>query len=117
MKLKNKISRCFLLILFLIINYKTKAAETIYLYKGNFNRKILVEELSNYEKTKIPSARLKKLLTVARGTAGFKRNIIFKKVPRILKEPDTFRMGINVIKKTSEKGLVRLVKVAAGVKQ
>ena len=60
---------------------------------------------------------MKKLLTHTKGIPGFKRHIILKKVPRILKEPDTFKMGINVIKKTSEKGLVRLIKVAAGVKQ
>ncbi len=60
---------------------------------------------------------IKKLVTLTKGINGFKRNIIFKKVPRILKEPDTFKMGINVIKKTSEKGIIRLVKVAAGVRQ
>ena len=64
MTLKNKISRCFLLLLFLIIYPKIKAAETIYLYRGNFNRRILVEELSNFEKTKIPSAKLKKLMYI-----------------------------------------------------
>ncbi len=60
---------------------------------------------------------IKNLFTISKEITGFKRNIIFRKVPRILKEPDTFKMGINVIKKTSEKGIVRLVKVAAGVEQ
>ncbi len=64
MTLKNTISKCFLLLLFLIIYPKTKAAETIYLYKGNFNRTILVKELSNFEETKIPSAKLKKLMYI-----------------------------------------------------
>ncbi len=64
MTLKNNISKCFLLLLFLIIYPKSKAAETIYLYKGTFNRTILVEELSNFEKTKIPSAKLKKLMYI-----------------------------------------------------
>ncbi len=64
MKLKNKISRCFLLLLFLIIYPKTKAAETIYLYKGTFNRTISIKELSNFEKTKIPSNKLKKLMYI-----------------------------------------------------
>ncbi len=64
MTLKNNILRCFLLLLFFIIYPKTKAAETIYLYRGNFNRSILVEELSNFEKTKIPSSKLKKLMYI-----------------------------------------------------
>jgi len=64
MKLNNKVSRCFLLLLFLIVSPKTKAAETIYLYKGTFNRTISVTELNNFEKTKIPSAKLKKLMYI-----------------------------------------------------
>ena len=48
---------------------------------------------------------------------GFKRQIIFKKLPRILITKDTYRMGLGLMKKTSEKGIVRLVKVAAGVEQ
>ena len=64
MTLKNKITRCFLLFLFLTIHPKTKAAEKIYLYRGTFNRTILVKELSNFEKTKKPSAKLKKLMYI-----------------------------------------------------
>ncbi len=90
----------------------------------NMNKKLPIKlRSSTIEKSyqdKNPSLNfkaIKKLFTLTRRIPGFKRNIIFKKVPRILKEPDTFKMGMNVIKKTSEKGLVRLVKVAAGVKQ
>ena len=48
---------------------------------------------------------------------GFKRKIFFKKLPKILITKDTYKMGFGVMKKTSEKGIIRLVKVAAGVKQ
>ena len=48
---------------------------------------------------------------------GFKRKIFFKKLPKILITKDTYKMGIGLMKKTSEKGIIRLVKVAAGVKQ
>jgi len=48
---------------------------------------------------------------------GFKRKIFFKKLPKILITRDTYKMGFGLMKKTSEKGLIRLVKVAAGVKQ
>ena len=49
--------------------------------------------------------------------SGFKRKIFFKKLPRILITKDTYRMGLGLMQKTSEKGIIRLVKVAAGVKQ
>ena len=48
---------------------------------------------------------------------GFKRKIFFRKLPKILVTKDTYRMGLGLMKKTSEKGLIRLVKVAAGVEQ
>lgn len=90
----------------------------------NMNKKLprkirssTIEKSYNNKNLSLDIQSIKKLLTLTKGKTGFKRNIIFKKFPRILKEPDTFKMGINVIKKTSEKGIVRLVKVAAGVKQ
>ena len=48
---------------------------------------------------------------------GFKRKIFFKKLPKILITKDTYKMGFGLMKKTSEKGIIRLVKVAAGVEQ
>tara|TARA_B100000700_G_scaffold200372_1_gene220348 strand:- start:329 stop:1030 length:702 start_codon:yes stop_codon:yes gene_type:complete len=60
---------------------------------------------------------IKKLFTGKRIKRGFKRKIIFKKIPRILSTKDTYKMGLGVMKKTSEKGIIRLVKVAAGVEQ
>ncbi len=60
---------------------------------------------------------IKKMFNVSKMKPGFKRNIIFKKLPKILITKDTYQMGFRVVKKTSEKGIVRLVKVAAGVDQ
>jgi len=60
---------------------------------------------------------IKKLFNTSKLKPGFKRKIIFRKIPRILTTKDTYKMGLGLIKKTSEKGLVRLVKVAAGVEQ
>ena len=37
--------------------------------------------------------------------------------PKILIAKDTYKMGYGLMKKTSEKGIIRLVKVAAGVEQ
>ena len=60
---------------------------------------------------------IKKLFNKSKMKPGFKRKILFKKIPKILTAKDTYKMGYGVMKKTSEKGIVRLVKVAAGVEQ
>tara|TARA_B100000579_G_scaffold206209_1_gene168544 strand:- start:29 stop:508 length:480 start_codon:yes stop_codon:yes gene_type:complete len=58
-----------------------------------------------------------KMFNNSRKKPGFKRKIFFKKLPKILITRDTYRMGFGLMKKTSEKGVIRLVKVAAGVRQ
>ena len=45
---------------------------------------------------------------------GFQNKFIFKRIKQIIKEPIAREMGINIIKRTSEKSLIRIVKVAAG---
>jgi len=60
---------------------------------------------------------IKKLFNTSTMKPGFKRKMIFKKIPRILTTKDTYKMGLGLMKKTSEKSIIRLVKVAAGVQQ
>ena len=60
---------------------------------------------------------IKKMFKTSKTKPGFKRKIIFKKLPKILITKDTYKMGYGLMKKTSEKGFIRLVKVAAGVEQ
>ena len=60
---------------------------------------------------------IKKMFNTSKMKPGFKRKIIFKKLPKILATKDTYKMGLGLMKKTSEKGIIRLVKVAAGVQQ
>ena len=38
-----------------------------------------------------------------------------KRIPRLINEPYTKEMGIKIAKKVTEKGVVRLVKIAAGL--
>ena len=45
---------------------------------------------------------------------GYSTDIFIKRVPRLLNEPYTKEMGIAIAKKVTEKGVVRLVKIAAG---
>jgi len=45
---------------------------------------------------------------------GYSIDIFLKRVPRFINEPYTKEMGIEIAKKVTEKGVVRLVKIAAG---
>ena len=60
---------------------------------------------------------INKMFDTSKRKPGFKRKIFFKKLPKILTTKDTYRMGLGLMKKTSEKGIIRLVTVAAGVIQ
>ncbi|WP_269603865.1 ABC1 kinase family protein [Prochlorococcus marinus] len=60
---------------------------------------------------------INKMFNTSKIKPGFKRKIFLKKIPKILITKDTYKMGFGLVKKTSEKGLIRLVKVAAGVRQ
>ena len=61
MNLKN---HCILLLTTLVLTPSAKGAETIYLYKGTFSRTLKIEELNEFKRTKIPSAKLKSLLMI-----------------------------------------------------
>ena len=41
-----------------------KSAETLFLYQGSLNRKIKIEELYEFKKTKIPSNKLKNIMRI-----------------------------------------------------
>ena len=60
---------------------------------------------------------INKMFNTSKTKPGFKRKIFFKKLPKILITKDMYRMGLGLMQKTSEKGIIRLVKVAAGVRQ
>ena len=59
LKYKNII---ILISLFLIPS--AKSAETLFLYKGAFNRSIKIEEISNFKKSKVANRKLKGLLSI-----------------------------------------------------
>ncbi|WP_269616407.1 ABC1 kinase family protein [Prochlorococcus marinus] len=77
-----------------------------------------IEKSSKHNTKKIFNLySINKMFNKSKIKPGFKRKIFFKKLPKILVTKDTYQMGLGLMKKTSEKGLVRLVKVAAGVEQ
>ena len=53
-------------------------------------------------------------LEILQKVPGYSINIFLKRVPRLINEPYTKEMGIEIAKKVTEKGMVRLVKIAAG---
>ena len=68
-------------------------------------------------KQSLNMSSIRKMFSTSKIKPGFKRKIFFRKLPKILSTKDTYKMGVGLMRKTSEKGIVRLVKVAAGVEQ
>ena len=57
---------------------------------------------------------LKNFLEILQKVPGYSVDIFLKRVPRLINEPYTKEMSIKIAKKVTEKGMVRLVKIAAG---
>ena len=57
---------------------------------------------------------LRNFFEILQKVPGYSVDIFLKKVPRLINEPYTKEMGIKIAKKVTEKGVVRLVKIAAG---
>ena len=58
---------------------------------------------------------IRQLLAVLQQLPGFSPDLVLKRLPRLVREPDARRMGAQVAKGLAERGVVRLVKVAAGI--
>ena len=56
----------------------------------------------------------KSFLEILQKVPGYSIDIFLKRVPRLINEPYTREMSIKIAKKVTEKGVVRLVKIAAG---
>ena len=58
---------------------------------------------------------LRNFLEILQKVPGYSIDIFLKRVPRLINEPYTKEMSIKIAKKVTEKSVVRLVKIAAGV--
>ena len=58
---------------------------------------------------------LRNFLEILQKVPGYSIDIFIKRIPRLINEPYTKEMGIKIAKKVTEKGVVRLVRIAAGV--
>ena len=56
----------------------------------------------------------KNFLEILQKVPGYSIDIFLKRVPRLINEPYAKEMGLEIAKKVTEKGMVRLVKIAAG---
>ena len=74
---------------------------------------------TNYEKNSLNDLityiePLRNFLAILQKVPGYSIEIFLKRVPRLINEPYTKEMGLTIAKKITEKGMVRLVKIAAG---
>ena len=58
---------------------------------------------------------VRELIAVLQSLPGFTPDLVLRRMPRVFKEPDARRMGFQVAQGLAERGVVRLVRVAAGV--
>ena len=58
---------------------------------------------------------LRNFLEILQKVPGYSIDIFIKRIPRLINEPYTKEMGNKIAKKVTEKGVVRLVRIAAGV--
>ena len=72
------------------------------------------EEKNNLNELLTYIEPLKNFLEILQKVPGYSTDIFLKRIPRIINEPFTKEMSIKIAKKVTEKGVVRLVKIAAG---
>jgi hypothetical protein len=53
---------------------------------------------------------LRELLRILRQLPGFEVGLLTRRLPRLLREPDLRRMGIDLARGLAERGVVRLVR-------
>ncbi len=58
---------------------------------------------------------VRQLLAVLQQLPGFSPDLVLKRLPRLVREPDARQMGAQMARGLAERGVVRLVKVAAGI--
>ena len=72
------------------------------------------DETNNLNDLIIQIEPLRNFFEIVQKVPGYSIDIFIKRVPRLINEPYTKEMGIKIAKKVTEKGVVRLVKIAAG---
>ena len=94
--------------------FSLKILKNLNNYLPNSIKLNTTDEASNLNDFIIQIEPLKNFLEIIQKVPGYSIDIFIKRVPRIINEPYTKEMGIKIAKKVTEKGVVRLVKIAAG---
>ena len=63
------------------------------------------------EDTLLQVTPIRKLIKIVQEVPGFKKQLVLKKLVRIIKEPTARRMGMKVAKRLAKRNAVRFVKV------
>ena len=112
---------------------KGNTAEEIKITYSIFSRTVKVNSLKNFNQLLPNSIKLnttddsnnlndlimyveplRNFLEILQKVPGYSIDIFLKRVPRLINEPYTKEMGMKIAKQVTEKGVVRLVKIAAG---
>ena len=77
---------------------------------------LLLEANNSFDQnTYLDLEPIRQLISVLQQLPGFTPDLVFSRLPRLIREPDARRMGVQLAQGLAERGVVRLVKAAAGV--
>ena len=91
-----------------------KILKNLNTYLPNSIKLNMTDDNSNLSELIMYITPLRNFLEILQKVPGYSIDIFLKRVPRLINEPYTKEMGIKIAKKVTEKGVVRLVKIAAG---
>ena len=94
--------------------FNLKILKNLNNYLPNSIKLNMTSEKDNLSNFIIQIEPLRNFLEILQKVPGYSIDIFLKRVPRLINEPYTKEMGIEIAKKVTEKGMVRLVKIAAG---
>ena len=97
-----------------IDSFNLKILKNLNNYLPNSIKLNITSENNNLSDLIVHIEPLRNFLEILKKVPGYSIDIFLKRVPRLINEPYTKEMGIEIAKKVTEKGMVRLVKIAAG---
>ncbi len=71
----------------------------------------------NANKTNNAIEKKRNLLKRIKNMPGLKSSIVLKHLPKLILEPKAAKMGLQLVARVTEKGMIRLIKMTAGVAQ
>merc|ERR1711991_1299394 len=97
-----------------IDSFNLKMLKNLNNYLPNSIKLNVTSENNNLSDLIVNIEPLRNFFEILQKVPGYSIDIFLKRVPRLINEPYTKEMGIEIAKKVTEKGMVRLVKIAAG---